>query len=188
MNAQIDVSSVVLKTNRLTLRPWRIEDLDDFFEYAKFDGVGQMAGWLPHETIENSKEILEEFIKGKKTFAIELDNKVIGSVGIEKYNEVLLPELNKKIGREIGYALSKEYWGKGIMTEAVNAVIKYLFSELKLDFIVCCYFTFNDRSKRVSEKCGFEYVRQYMYNTYYGAKHECNLTVLNKEKWLNYGK
>lgn len=45
MNAQIDIHNVILKTERLTLRPWQLSDLDDFYEYASVDGVGQMAGW-----------------------------------------------------------------------------------------------------------------------------------------------
>ena len=45
MNAEIDISNVVLRTERLILRPWRESDLDDFFEYASVDGVGEMAGW-----------------------------------------------------------------------------------------------------------------------------------------------
>ena len=49
MNSEIDISNTILKTKRLILRPWRNEDLDDFYEYASVDGVGQMAGWLPHE-------------------------------------------------------------------------------------------------------------------------------------------
>ena len=44
MNAQIDISGIVLHTERLILRPWRQEDLEDFYEYAKVDGVGQLAG------------------------------------------------------------------------------------------------------------------------------------------------
>ena len=48
MNASIDITGIVLRTERLILRPWKQEDLDDFFEYARVDGVGQMAGWLPH--------------------------------------------------------------------------------------------------------------------------------------------
>ena len=54
MNVRIDISNVVLKTNRLILRPWTIEDLDDFYEYAKVDGVGQMAGWYPHKNKEET--------------------------------------------------------------------------------------------------------------------------------------
>ena len=68
MNAQIDITGIVLKTERLILRPWRQEDLDDFYEYASVDGVGQMAGWLPHESKELTQMILDSFIEGKKTF------------------------------------------------------------------------------------------------------------------------
>ena len=62
MNIPIDITGVVLTTERLTLRPWRESDLEDFYEYAKVDGVGQMAGWLPHESIETSKMILKNFM------------------------------------------------------------------------------------------------------------------------------
>ena len=66
MNAEIDISRTILKTERLTLRPWRQEDLDDFFEYASVDGVGQMAGWVPHKSKEESQSILNHFIENKK--------------------------------------------------------------------------------------------------------------------------
>ena len=59
MNTPIDISNVVLKTERLTLRPWRQSDLEDFFEYASVDGVGQMAGWIPHASLEESQMILD---------------------------------------------------------------------------------------------------------------------------------
>jgi len=52
MNTQIDITGVVLTTDRLILRPWRDSDLDDLYEYARVDGVGQMAGWNPHKSIE----------------------------------------------------------------------------------------------------------------------------------------
>ena len=54
MNKPIDITNVVIKTDRLTLRPWKEEDLNDFYEYASVDGVGQMAGWLPHKNREES--------------------------------------------------------------------------------------------------------------------------------------
>ena len=129
MNAQIDISTTILKTERLILRPWKQTDLDDLFAYACVDGVGQMAGWLPHETKETSQMILDMFIEGKQTFALEYQGKVIGSIGIEKYIETELPECQHLQGRAIGYVLSKEYWGQGLMPEAVQKVIAYLFSE-----------------------------------------------------------
>ena len=101
MNVRIDISNVILKTDRLILRPWTIEDLDDFYEYAKVDGVGQMAGWYPHKNKEETLMILNMFIDEKKTFAIVYDDKVIGSLGIEEYDEKELPEYQNKKGREI---------------------------------------------------------------------------------------
>ena len=75
MNALIDISGVELRTERLLLRPWRETDLEDFYAYAREDGVGQMAGWKPHESIEESRQILEMFIAEKKTFALEHEGK-----------------------------------------------------------------------------------------------------------------
>ena len=167
MNKQIDISNVVLTTERLTLRPWRESDLDDLYEYARVDGVGQMAGWNPHRSMEESGTILASFIKQKKTFALEYRGKVIGSLGIEEYSEENYPELDGLQGREIGYVLSKEYWGQGLMPEAVKAVITWLFQEEKLDFILCGHFDRNDRSRRVVEKCGFRYIRTTKFETRY---------------------
>ena len=128
MNALIDISCVTLKTQRLILRPWRETDLEDFYEYAKVDGVGQMAGWLPHESKETTQMILDSFITHKKTFALERNGKVIGSLGIENYKEDEFPEFAQLRGRSIGYVLSKDYWGQGLMPEAVQAVINYAFN------------------------------------------------------------
>ena len=179
MNAKIDISNVMLKTDRLILRPWALEDLDDFYEYAKVDGVGQMAGWLPHENKEKSLMILNMFMEEKKTFAIEYKGKVIGSLGIEEYNENELPEYNDKLGREIGYVLSKDYWGLGLMPEAVKEVIRYCFNELKLDFLVCCHFTDNNQSKRVQEKCGFYHYKLVKHETRYGIVKDSWLSILD---------
>jgi len=179
MNSPIDISSVLLKTQRLTLRPWRETDLEDFYEYARMDGVGQMAGWLPHKTIEESREVLKMFIDGKRVFAIEKDDKVIGSVGIEEYSEENYPEFESLRGREIGYALSRPYWGQGIMPEAVQAVIEWLFDEVGLDFVIAGHFDWNRQSARVIEKCGFRYAKTMKYETRYD-------TVENSREYVLY--
>ena len=70
MNAPVDVTDIRIETDRLILRPWRESDLEDFYEYARVDGVGQMAGWPPHQSIEVSKSILDSFINHKRTFAL----------------------------------------------------------------------------------------------------------------------
>ncbi len=159
MNSPIDISNVVLKTERLVLRPWRLSDLDDFYEYASVDGVGEMAGWPHHKSKDDSLVILKRFIENKRTFAIEYNNKAIGSLGIEEYDEDKLPELKDLKAREIGYVLAKPYWGLGLMPEAVKRVIDYLFTELKLDVLVCGHYQFNNQSRRVQEKCGFKHYK-----------------------------
>ena len=167
MNKQIDITNVVLTTDRLTLRPWRESDLNDFYEYASVDGVGQMAGWNPHRNVEESKMILTHFIKGKHVFALEHQGKVIGSLGVEEYSEENYPELDTLQGREIGYVLSKTYWGQGLMPEAVKAVIDWLFDEIQLDFIIVGHFDRNAQSRRVVEKCGFQYIKTTKFETRY---------------------
>lgn len=169
MNKPIDISNVTLKTDRLVLRAWKENDLNDFYAYASVDGVGQMAGWTPHKSIDESRVILSHFIAGKHVFALEYKGQVIGSLGVEKYNEENYPELSQLQGREIGYVLSKEHWGKGMMTEAAKAVIDYLFSVENLDFIMVGHFDHNKRSARVIEKCGFKYVKTVPYETRYNT-------------------
>ena len=168
MNAPIDISAVTLRTPRLILRPWREADLQDFYEYARVDGVGQMAGWMPHRDIGESREILDSFIRGKRIFALEYEGKAVGSLGIEEYKEALYPELDALRGREIGYVLSKDYWGRGLMPEAVRAATGYLFDVVKLDFILVGHFDWNRQSARVIEKCGFRYIKTVPYETAFG--------------------
>ena len=180
MNAFIDISTVTLKTERLILRPWRQEDLEDFYEYARVDGVGQMAGWLPHENKETTQMILDRFITHKKTFALELNGKVIGSLGIETYNEEKFPELVNLQGRSIGYVLSKDYWGQGLMPEAVKAVLKYLFETVGLDFLLISHFVWNGQSRSVIQKCGFQYLQTSIHETRYGTEETTLEYILRK--------
>ncbi len=162
MNAGVDITNAILETERLILRPWRKSDLNDFYEYARVDGVGQMAGWEPHKSIEESEFILFLFMEGKHVFALELkeNHKVIGSVGLEEINTPMEEKYNELVGREIGYVLSKDYWGRGLMPEAVKEVIGYCFDKENYDFLWCCHSLANGRSRRVIEKCGFRYVKE----------------------------
>jgi ribosomal-protein-alanine N-acetyltransferase len=183
MNVDIDISGVILHTERLILRPWQQEDLDDFYAYASVDGVGQMAGWKPHENKEESQQILNSFIEHKRTFALEYQGKTIGSLGIEKYNEEKFPEFANKRCREIGYVLSKEYWGRGLMPEAVKEVIRYLFEDVKLDAIFCGHFLWNHQSGRVQEKCGFRHYANGQFETRIGTVEDDEINILTRNQW-----
>ena len=114
MNAFFRLNGKQIETQRLVLRPFKESDLDDFYEYAKVEGVGEMAGWKHHESKSFSQEKLSSFIAKDKTFAVCLkeSEKVIGSLGVEEYGmEDKLSEFDGYNGREIGYVLSKDYWG-----------------------------------------------------------------------------
>ncbi len=181
MNADFKINNIIIETERIILRAFKEEDLNDFYEYASVEGVGEMAGWLHHKSISESKKILEMFITHDKTFAIvyKENNKVIGSIGIEKYEmEDKLSEFNNYRGREIGFVLSKDYWGRGLMPETVKAVIDYLFNKLDLDFLLCGHFNYNTQSKRVQEKCGFVPYRTLLMDTRLKTKEQGTLNIL----------
>lgn len=184
MNVEINMSNVVLHTERLILRPWRQSDLDDLYAYASVDGVGQMAGWKPHENKEESQQILNMFIEQKKTFALEYQGKVIGSLGIETYHEEQFPEFAGKKCREIGYVLSKNYWGQGLMPEAVREVIRYLFEEVGLDVVFCGHFLWNQQSQRAQEKCGFKHYADNKFETSLGTVEDNEVSILTRERWI----
>ena len=182
MNAQINISNVILETDRLILRAWEITDLDDFFEYTSVKGVGEKAGWEHHKSKDKSLEILKMFIEEKKVFAIVLkeNQKVIGSIGIEELSEELDKDLDNLLGRELGYVLNKDYWNKGIMKEAVSKVVDYCFNTLKLNFLMASYFNYNIASKRVLENLNFKFYKDIIIETRYNNIKEKSTLMLLK--------
>lgn len=143
-----------IETQRLILRGWKLNDLEDFYEYAKNPKVGPLAGWEPHSSKEVSLNVLKTYIQYDDRWAITLkeSGKVIGSLRIH-------PDENrgKYYAKYINYVLSDKYWGKGYMTEAVKRVVKYAFEELNIDLLTAFHYPDNIQSKRVIEKCGFQY-------------------------------
>ena len=81
MDFELDLSAVTLETPRLILRPWRQEDLDDFYAYAGVPGVGESAGWPHHTDRQTTQRVLDMFIEEKNVFAVQYkaDGRVIGS-------------------------------------------------------------------------------------------------------------
>ena len=140
-----------LESNRLQLREWEEIDAKDVFEYAKSKLVGPMAGWKPHDSLEESLEIIQMFKREQDTWAIVLKEtgKVIGSVGLHKEE--------KEKERMLGYVLGEDYWGQGIFKEASERILAYGFEQMKLERITVYHFSTNRQSKRVIEKLGFTY-------------------------------
>lgn len=143
----------MITTQRLILRTLTQDDANDLFEYSKDEEVGTNAGWKPHESLEESKQILKEVFLGQEdVFGLveKGGQKVIGTVGFMPD-----PTRENDEARMLGYALGVSYWGQGYMTEAVKAVLSYGFEEKGYCLISVSHYTDNFRSQRIIQKCGF---------------------------------
>lgn len=140
--------------DRIIIRDLSLIDLDDFYEYGKSPNVGPNAGWKPFPNIDVAKKVLSGNILNKNVYAIALKNthKLIGTISI--YTNCLRPY---KYANSIGFSLNENYWHQGYMSEAVNLIIKYLFTKTKCEIIEVGHYVDNYRSKGVIEKCGFIY-------------------------------
>ncbi len=173
----------ILETERLRLRPWKESDIDDFFEYASMEGIGECAGWPRHESKEDSKLILQKFIENNQEYAVvyKENNKVIGSIAAHNKK---LDEYKELDQRMLGYCLNSNYWGQGIMTEAVNRLHEYLFNDVGIDMLWVEHFLENNRSKNVIIKTGYEYIRDSVYNAEaLNKQFDCHQYILTKEKF-----
>lgn len=145
-----------MKTNRITLRPWRENDAEALFKYASDPEVGPRAGWPVHKSVEESLEVIRNIFTNDHTWAIELNEtgEAIGCIGYYPSSES-----NIGIGEddaEIGYWVGKPFWNKGICTEALRLMIDYCFKVKGFHTLWCDYFIDNPASGRVMEKCGFQ--------------------------------
>ena len=109
------------------------------YPYTEQDGVDYISAMLSAD--EN-----ETF-----AFAITTDSKVIGSIGVFRQGNI------HRQTAELGYYVAEEYWGKGIMTEAVKQICKYVFDKSDIIRIYAAPFAYNAASCRVLEKAGFQY-------------------------------
>ncbi|MGX7163164.1 GNAT family N-acetyltransferase [Enterococcus massiliensis] len=151
---------MALQTKRMILRPWTTADGEKLFELASDNRVGPMAGWPPHISVENSREIIETVLSDPLTFALalrEAPEEVIGSIGIMTNEEQARQPFMASSDAEIGYWLGVPFWGKGLMPEAMTEILRYGFEELAIPVMWCGYYEGNEKSKRVQEKAGFTY-------------------------------
>lgn len=148
----------VISTERLLLRRFELDDAYDMFKnWANDSDVTKFLTWKPHGSIEITKKIVESWVKNYMNantynWAIELKEigEVIGNISIIQLDE-------KNYSCEIGYCMAKMYWGNGIMTEALKAVLDYLFSEVKFNRIYAKHDTNNAASGNVMAKSGMTY-------------------------------
>lgn len=139
------------------IRKWKLTDAKDIavalsnkkiqdnlrdglpYPYSEQDGVDYISSML-------SANADETF-----AFAITLDDKAIGSIGVFRQQNI------HRQTAEMGYYIAEEYWGKGIMTDAVKQICKYVFKNSDILRIYAEPFAYNAGSCRVLEKAGFQY-------------------------------
>jgi ribosomal-protein-alanine N-acetyltransferase len=141
-----------LRGQRVRLRDFIPEDIDDVFRYASDPVVTRHAGWAPHRTPSESMTYITRCLSddwGPITFAIEhvSESRVIGVVDIRIISRLW------GVG-EIGYTLARAYWGRGFNVEAGRLVLQYGFNDMGLRRIQAVCDVDNRRSFRTMEKLG----------------------------------
>ncbi len=182
-----NVGTQNLETERLMLRKFKVEDAFDMYNnWANNPQVAKHLNWLPHRTIDETRELLSTWVLEyeKKHYynwciVLKKTNQAVGSIGVVKIFE-------QTCCCEIGYALSQQLWNRGIMTEAFNAVKDFLFERANFNRIQSYFNVKNIASGKVMEKVGLKYegtLRQYnITNT--GELCDCHMYAILKEDYL----
>lgn len=176
-----------LETERLKLRPWRIEDAPALYKYASDPRVGPIAGWPVHTDIEFSKQVIDDVFSADGTYAIvpKDQEEPIGCIGL-LIGEASDFGIESNEG-EIAYWIGVPYWGQGLVPEAIRELMRYSFNDLGLKSLYCGYFEGNEKSVRAQKKCGFKYHSTNVDKPWQlmGDIRTEIITRINKDEWLN---
>lgn len=142
-----------IRCTKSVLRPWRIEDVRSLCLHANNSMVSRnLRDVFPFPYTDKDAEFFITNIAAATNnliLAIEVDGAAVGSIGILPQTDVY------RKNAELGYWLGQSYWGRGIMTEAVDAIVRYAFQHFDIHRIYASVFERNLASIRVLEKCGF---------------------------------
>lgn len=145
-----------MQTEQIILRHFQPTDLEDFFNYTKLESVTIPAGYSPNTTLKQAQKHLEKLAKNPNSYAIE-DKKshtVIGYITIHNDSEQNLPTI-----KELGFVLSPSFQRKGIMTQAITEILRFLF-ENGIECVYACCIQTNTASKNLIEKIGFVFDKE----------------------------
>ena len=176
----------VLETERLILRPLKIEDFEDYYEYANDPETAYLGLWQPYLSREDARADLEGLIREYQTerffwWALEekTDHKLIGRCELGAYSRF-------HSRAEVSYALNRLYWRKGYISEAIKQVIQYGFEVLNLNRISAVCLPENKGSQRVLEKAGMILEGVMRQHTFvHGKFDDLNLYSLLREEWIH---
>jgi RimJ/RimL family protein N-acetyltransferase len=142
---------------KISIREWKLEDAKNLAKALNNKKVqDNLRDGIPFPyTEKDAKDYINAMLSAKKdsqyAFAICCDEQVVGSIGVFRKDNV------HRLTAEIGYYLAEEYWGKGVMTEAVKQACKYIFDNTDIVRIFADPYHFNIGSCRVLEKAGFQF-------------------------------
>lgn len=151
--------TVLIETDRLILRKFRMDDGEAAFEnWTRDKKVTEFLRWSTHTNIETAKSLIKKWVDGYERdnfyqWAIVLksgEDRPIGTISVVEQNE------NLNI-LHIGYCIGSRWWHQGITSEAFSAIISFLFEEVKANRIEAQHDPLNPNSGKVMEKCGLRY-------------------------------
>jgi len=144
-----------LKTQRLTLRPWGVRDVDVLPEIGNDRRIWlNLRDGFPHPYERANAEAWVALCSSgamPHTFAIEFEGRAVGGIGLQGFDDV-----HRKTA-ELGYWLGVAHWGRGIATESVLAMVRHGFDDLGFERIQAGVFAWNEASARVLVKVGFDF-------------------------------
>lgn len=153
----IELPTDEIQSQRIILRKWIDSDLEALYEFGKVEGVGEAAGWHHFLSENDARDFLEMFKKLNTVFCIyhKDDEKAIGTLDF-------IVDKDYTDGKTmcIGYSLSKDYWGQGIMKEAIEAAIPFFKSHEMARLSANVYKT-NKNSIRLLNKLNFEFMYEF---------------------------
>ena len=146
-----------IETERLLLRHMKVSDAQDMYDYARRPEVTRYLLWAPHDSLEYTRAYLKQVERCYRqgTFhdfgvILKENNRLIGTCGFARIDEA-------NSTAEAGYVLNPGYWGKGLATEALCAVIALGFEKRGFNRIESRYMVDNRASRRVMEKSGMTF-------------------------------
>ena len=176
----------MMQTKRLILRPWQEADAESLYAYAKDPDIGLPAGWPPHKSVEDSREVIRYVLSAPQTYAVCLkDGSPIGSISLKLKGSTDMTDREDEC--ELGYWIGKPFWGQGLIPEAAEELLRHAFEELGMRAVWCGYYEGNVKSRRVQEKLGFVYqhTTEGLELPLLGELRTGHTMLLTKEHWKN---
>ena len=176
----------MMQTKRLILRPWQDADAESLYAYAKDPDIGLPAGWPPHKSVEDSRNVIRHVLSVPETYAVCLkDGSPIGSISLKLKGSTDMTDREDEC--ELGYWIGKPFWGQGLIPEAAEELLRHAFEELGMRAVWCGYYEGNVKSRRVQEKLGFVYqhTTEGLELPLLGELRTGHTMLLTKERWKN---